>query len=1340
MANVFDELEDTQASSAFDELDWDTEKPANAFDELDWKEPKPDLSRTIQPFGVLPNAPVDLRTSEQQTREWADTEWGKQHPFTTPEEVSRLGEEAAAPSFALKLPTAPDIKDEPRSLLEHFETGPTQVLFGEKAADVQAQITRSAYNAAKSLPEFFASEDGVLTLLAGATGALGKAAVAGYFTYDTAKNLLNEAKRIGGEWDQMDALDKAKSLTGAAANLGLTVMLGKHLVEKGLSAIPKKESTALPGEPVAPELPIPPTVTDKPAVEPVVSEAIAPVPALESLLDSGKADNTVRKRLVTQTGLSVSEIADLEKLVSLREKYQKAYQNKETPTAERFSAPFNGQSAREALEVATDSGSQIEAEIKPGLPKLGDRPLDWKKNPEVAKWFQDNAERLEKLGFQVPDELKAAKPAAPTPAPTAAPVAPTPPVPVEMAAGPVRTEQQTLLDVPTSPKARSQQIDTLRRYDAALERQESKAPDTTTIDQYNNWRDRRTAIQTKLKELESAAMKDAKPTVPEPTPAAPAAEAKPAVSDWTSATEDILPPRPPESPPTASLVNPPTGPTELHAGIPVPKFANRKMSPLDQVTTSHSAKLQKSFDEARSAQKEISKAVPSERRQAAISIWREANGDLPTLQNWASNAKGKMLKRAATDAQSLTPAEIAIAGKADAAFKVLEARGNTFDVLRSHRDNYVPHVWDVAKPGTGWGGSMLKQRFRFSKARTFNTFFDGDQAGFKPKTLAIGKLLPAYIHEMNRVISDRQAVRDIAASVNKDGSPMAVPRGTSSVAEGEKGKAVLVQPKALRGEVDTMDYKVMSDQPALSNWTWAGKDTDGKPVFIKGELALHPDVYRRLNAMMGQSAIRQWYHDPVIGMGQIPRAVVRGLDTAQAAMKREMFGLLAPFHQVQEGTHGIGHMVNPFFNIPKIDLRNPAQFDAANHGLMLLPDRASSRVYLEGVGTKSSLLSQGLRKLGRTGQAISDVIDGYQDYLFHHYIPGIKFKTYEAMLGRNSKLYAKELASGEMTLSDVKITSAEQANAAYGHLNYALLDRNPTIQHFIQMAALAPDFLEARTRFAGQAAKGLSSKVGHEQFKAIAILAAVQAASAYIISNVTGGEYDSTHPFEVIHNGRRYFLRSVPEDIYAFLKDRRQFIYGRVNPLLVKGGIQLGTGLNYRGEKVDTLDTITELLAGYIPITARQLPGLRSLTETSRQSPTSPLQQLAGSLGLRISRYSPVSETYRAAGDWMDSKKIERNKGSYPISKYQQLRYALEDGDMDRARDQYDLLRQTMTMDKIDQGFKSSINHPFTGKKSTDEAFAASLTGHQRQLYLQALRTRQNMLNAFARLPAYRKK
>lgn len=865
------------------------------------------------------------------------------------------------------------------------------------------------------------------------------------------------------------------------------------------------------------------------------------------------------------------------------------------------------------------------------------------------------------------------------------------------------------------------------------------------------------------------------------------ADAENEAPEWTSATEE----KPTKAtkkgkgtPPESDL---PSFTGTVTSGIPIPQWPERHMSQLDKVTTAHSAKLQASMDEARRAQKDFRKAVPSERKQAAISVWLEAKGDIPTLQGWESAAKGKMFKRAAADAQTLTAKEIDMASKARSAFDTLHARGTALEVLNSHRDAYVPHVWDVQAPGkgTGWGTSTLKQRFKFAKARTFANFFEGDQAGYTPKTLEIGKLLPAYLHEMNKVVADRQFVKDLIGKTAKDGRPLVIPRGNAKTVDttewavvdkaGGRAKSLheseadaqtaaraipgafveerpkstaFVAPRnfaaakdATGAPIDQGDYRTMEGQPALSKWTWVESDPLGGTTMLQSDLSLHPEAYRRLNAMLGQSALRTWAREQVGGMAQIPRTVAHALDVGQSAMKREMFGLLAPFHQVQEGTHAIGHIVNPFFGIPKVDFRNPAMADAAKHGLMLLPDRTSAEVYMEGVGSKSSLISRGIRKAGPVGRAVSDVVDGYQDYLFHQYIPGLKFKTYEAMVGRNLKLYAKELARGEMSPADVKLVSAEQANAAYGHLNYALLDRNPTMQHLIQLAALAPDFLEARVRFAGQGIKGLTGgKGGIEQFKAIAILAAVQAGSALVMSNLLGSKYDPQHPFEVVYKGRRYFLRSVPEDIYAMMKDTRQFLYGRINPLTVKGPVQFITGLNYRGEKVSPLDTLTELLAGYIPITARQIPGLRSLTETSRQSSTTPLEQLAGSLGLRISRYSPISETHKNASAWMDAQKMPRQKGSYPVSKFTQMRYALEDGDMDLAMTHYRELLKTEKALKLYNGFEESLMKPFTGSLDNDQKFAASLSGYDRELYNLAKRRRAEIWIRFIKMRKLLKK
>lgn len=802
-----------------------------------------------------------------------------------------------------------------------------------------------------------------------------------------------------------------------------------------------------------------------------------------------------------------------------------------------------------------------------------------------------------------------------------------------------------------------------------------------------------------------------------------------------------------------------------------------KRTHLDAATAARSAKLQKSFADAERAQREISEAVPSERRRNAISVWREAGGDVTLLRAQASNAKQTWFRRAAEDAQMLTPEEMAVGNKVGQTFGVLESRGNKYGVLSGHRDNYVPHVWDVAKKFTGIGSSKLQDKFKFNKARSFDDFAAGDQAGFKPKTLDIGKLLPAYLHEMNKVIADRQFVQDVSSGLASDQRPLVIPRGNAKMVENEE-YVVSPVPKFHKAVYDTMaeaqaalqpgqtvtkrqntsaivnprgfaplgkdaagnpiqleqrDYTQQTNQPALSGWRWVASDTKGNTAILKSDLATHPELTKRLNSMMGQSAIRQWYNEPSTGISVIPKAIAKGLDTAQAVMKREMFGLLAPFHQVQEGTHAVGHMVNPTFGLEDMSRTTSEHMDAMRHGLMLMPEKMSGAGYIEGVGGKNTFLSQIARKYGGpAGRLMANTIDGYQNYLFHQYIPALKFKTWQHALERNLSRYDKQLKSGEVTEGDVKMLTAEQVNAAYGHLNLALLDRNPTMQHILQLGLLAPDFLEARARFAGQAVKGLASKSGVEQFRAIAVLAAAQAGISFVISNLLGDEWDPTHPFEVTHNGRTYSLRTVPEDLFRLLFSgpdvRREFVSARINPVAQKID-QLRTGRNYRGEKTTALQTLEELFANYIPITARQIPGIRELTETSRNAPTSPLEQLAGSMGLKISRYSPITKTYQMAHEWAKAQGLPVSTGVYEVSKYQQLRYALEDGDMEKAGTELQKLRDSgMARAKIRDGFHESVNHPFTGTLAGDKKFRSSLDEAGRAQYDLALQKRRDIL------------
>lgn len=770
----------------------------------------------------------------------------------------------------------------------------------------------------------------------------------------------------------------------------------------------------------------------------------------------------------------------------------------------------------------------------------------------------------------------------------------------------------------------------------------------------------------------------------------------------------------------------------------------RRMNDQRRAVLGWSAKLQKSFGEAASAQKEIETKVPDKVRREGITNWIQADGDTATLTARRDATTDPKLRAGYDAALNLTPDEIAVANDARAAFGALGIRGQAHDVLKSFKDNYVTQIWDLGKGPTIGSTKTLRDKFRFSRASTFPTYFDGEQAGYTPKTKDIAKILPVYLHEMNTVIAARQLVQDLSKGVASDGRPLVSPKGVGvPVGEGGTQTATLIMPKA--SKADTSDYRTLENQPALNEWKWASNDSQGNPVLLKADLALHPEAYKQMKAVLGRSAIREWYQTPTTATAAIPKAIVKGIVDFQGGSKRTMLGLMATFHQVQEGTHAIGHRVNPFFNIPKIDLVGDAmQVDAAKHGLMLLPDRVSGEQFMEGFRT-SGLVSR--------IPAIGPIADWYSNYLFHQYIPGLKFKTYNAILERNMGVFDKDLAAGSIKPEDVKALSAEQTNAAYGHLNYADLARNPTMQHLAQIGLLAPDFLEARLRFAGQALKGSSgAKVGREQVIALGTLAVAQATLAWIGAKTTGGTWDEKHPFEFTKDNRRYTMRSVPEDTQRMLIDIKNiftepgkgfpFLYNRLSPVVGRGIVQGLSGRDFAGRKVTGLETAREIASSGIPLTARSIPGLDYLTGTDRPGNVSPLEQLASSLGLKVSRANPSQELFDLHQTFLKNNPdpkvrhdFEQHQRETFVSDFKPLDTALQDGNDKAAVAELKKLRETHSdkaiVNRMKQLLKPQIFH---GNKAIEGQFVNSLTPEQATLYQKALEGRRDQYEKFVKV------
>ncbi len=929
----------------------------------------------------------------------------------------------------------------------------------------------------------------------------------------------------------------------------------------------------------------------------------------------------------TQAGLAVKSVEDLDQLAQLRKQLYKERQDlleqvrTETDPAKKESLMNQAlilsnklQLPREAIEVATNTGGWEE---ETGKTQLGERPLDFNKNPEVADWLDKNVKSLG-IGFEKP------KVEAPT---------------------------------PERPSARGLQL-----------KQPTPAMGEAGFINIEP-----------VKEFFEKAGKGVKAAFDFTKDVAKEVSTLPATSDYRR-----------------SVLN-------------------------------WSAKLQRSFGEAARIQKDVESKVKDPVRRDAITNWIQAGGDPNILKQEAAGSKNAKLRSGYEAALNLTPEELNIANETKRRYAALEARGNRYDILKSHLDNYVNQIWDLKQgPSGGSSGRTLKEKFRFAKARTFENFFAGEQAGYTPKTKDISKLQPIYMHEMEQVIAAKELVEEMSKGKASDGRPLTAPIGVGIPVEKPSGdKATLVFPKIQKENIK--DYKVLPNQPALQDWKWASKDDAGNNIFLKSDLALHPEAYNRLKNVLGKSAIKDWYQTKTTPVMEIPKKIVNGLDIANSEVKKAMLGVLSPFHQVQEATHAGGHRVNPAFNIPEIDLvRDPHQMDWARHSLMILPDRASESQFMEGF-KQSKIIS----KIPGLGPASN----WYSDYLFHQYIPGLKVKTADAILARNTKLYAKELASGKVKPEDVKILSAEQANAAFGHLNYADLGRNPTIQHIAQLGILAPDFFESRIRFAGQAIKGATGlKAGREQLLALATLAIGQAALAYTAAQLTGGEWDSKRPFEMTKNGKRYTLRSVPEDMQKFMSGPRQFLHNRLS-ILGKGALQYSSGVDYKGRKVTAGETTKELAQQPIPLMARGFAGIGDL---------SGWDQLLGAVGLKVSKASPRSDIMERAEEWGQSStnpKLkfqfeQRAKETMPDSVYKPIRQAIEADNkdaivksvreiIDREPDQASKEKRMKRLLQDFQPFTEKDLKPFaTPLKETEKQFLRSLDAKGKKQYRDAVRER----------------
>jgi hypothetical protein len=392
-------------------------------------------------------------------------------------------------------------------------------------------------------------------------------------------------------------------------------------------------------------------------------------------------------------------------------------------------------------------------------------------------------------------------------------------------------------------------------------------------------------------------------------------------------------------------------------------------------------------------------------------------------------------------------------------------------------------------------------------------------------------------------------------------------------------------------------------------------------------------------------------------------------------------------------------------------------------------DHSGLEAFSEGVSGGGSSLFRKVPWLG-------DKLQTYQHWLFQDYIPRLKMEMATHALERNRAVYAKDLASGKLTEDQLLHITANQANAAFGELNYEMMGRNKTFQDGLRLAFLAPDFLEARGRFVGQALKGY----GREQLTALTLGAATLYITARMMNKMISGEYhfEPEHAFDVMHNGRAYSIRTVQGDLLHLAFNPRSFAYTRLNPVTTRTLFEIGTGRDQFGRPRSALDQVKDFASTIVPI---------SIRGALKQPEQKWWEGFINSLGVTERRATASDSVYKLADDFKKKHGIQEpgefiydpEKDPYrgtklalmfdtPQSAAQEMKLAVDKGATDWKH--------------IGAYFNEFGKKPFTGSKAREKDFWNTLSPDQQKIYKDAvnerLKMRKNAAEAFKILRAER--
>lgn len=598
-------------------------------------------------------------------------------------------------------------------------------------------------------------------------------------------------------------------------------------------------------------------------------------------------------------------------------------------------------------------------------------------------------------------------------------------------------------------------------------------------------------------------------------------------------------------------------------------------------------------------------------------------------------------------AQNLTPEQIEVAKYIRSHYEEQFNKANSLGMVRSAVENYHPQAWAKDRPGVleslfgvkhdptdnsafnslrhQTDNGAFDTNIAAAKQRAFETEFQGEMAGWKNKSNDLSYHAADYQMKLDRAIAARNFLESMRASGARasDGRPMVAMAGSSKVVGADsENPALLVNPNNVRSiqindklveELSKVDPKTNEnrlqgliangtieklpwtkevideetgepkiipqfawstdgyqtiDHPAMRDWHYLGKDTAGNNAIMKSQMRVHPEAADYVRQVVGAD-VSKFRNNPY-------------LKTLMAAQREAKGALLSfsPFHAVQEGLRGLMLGINPFDWKP-VDVANDPVLRLGVRNNLTFPDYKAQDMFSEGSASHSKLIGKipGLNK-------IQDYI---QEFTFDKLIPSLKARGFKSVFARFQE---KMPGAGA---DEVAHAAAQYVNDTFGGVHWRDLGVSATSQDAMRAIALAPDWLTSEIRSLWRFAGGMGKPAASLARADMTRLVAGMFVTSRVLNMLTSGKMQMQAPFGIVMPGQNgqddkvYSMRTLPTDLIHVMTSPREFVMGRVNPLIVKTAIEGLTQRDQFGRKVTGQQEFSDFYHNFIPIGGQAL-------------------------------------------------------------------------------------------------------------------------------------------------------